>query len=48
MVKNNFNHSHRLAFQGQGKQSQKAEQERQRADLLAERLRAMGIDPDAP
>ncbi len=28
-------------------ESQRAEQERQRADRLAERLRAMGIDPSA-
>jgi len=28
--------------------SQRAEQERQRAERLAERLRALGIDPDAP
>jgi hypothetical protein len=27
-------------------ESQRAEQERQRADRMAERLRALGIDPD--
>jgi ribosomal protein L9 len=29
-------------------EKQRAEQEKQRADRLAERLRALGINPDAP